>query len=104
MRIGILHSRVRVAERLLVEACEARGIGVEPVDVREVGFDLHDPGPWARFDVVFERCVSQAAALAAVTVLEGYGVPVVNTSGVVRTCGDNLATSVALMCAGADGL
>lgn len=100
MRIGILHSRVRVEERLLVEACEARGIEAELVDVREVVFDLHEVGPWARFDVVIERCVSQAAALAAVTVLEGYGVPVVNTSGVIRTCGDKLATSVALVRAG----
>lgn len=100
MRVGILHSRVRVEERLLVEACAARGIIGELVDVREVVFDLHDPGPWTGYDVVIERCVSQGAALAAVTVLEGYGVPVVNGSGVIRTCGDKLATSVALVRAG----
>lgn len=100
MRVAILHSRVRVEERLLVEACESRGIRAELVDVREVVFDLHDADRWTGFDAVIERCVSQAAGLAAVTVLEGYGVPVVNTSGVMRTCGDKLATSVALVKAG----
>ncbi|MCE7972705.1 MAG: lysine biosynthesis protein LysX [Leptolyngbya sp. PLA1] len=100
MRVAILHSRVRVEERLLVEACEARGMRAELVDVREAVFDLHDGSRWVEYDAVLERSVSQAAGLAAVTVLEGYGVRVVNTSGVIRTCGDKLATSVALVRAG----
>ncbi|MFZ2874869.1 MAG: hypothetical protein WAZ94_10350 [Phycisphaerales bacterium] len=48
MRIGILHSRVWVEERPVVEACEAMGFVAELVDMREVVFDLHEPGPWSR--------------------------------------------------------
>lgn len=103
MRIALLHSRVRVEERLLAEAFEARGVPYELIDVRDVVFDLDDPGPWRRFDAALVRCVSQSAALAAARVLEGYGVPVVNPSRVIETCGDKLATSVALAVAGVPG-
>jgi [lysine-biosynthesis-protein LysW]--L-2-aminoadipate ligase len=103
MRIALLHSRVRVEERLLAEAFEARGVPYELIDVRDVVFDLDDPGPWRRFDAALVRCVSQSAALAAARVLEGFGVPVVNPSRVIETCGDKLATSVALAVAGVPG-
>jgi len=97
MRIAILHSRIRVEERLLGEALAARGVEHEFVDVREIVLDLHDGSAWLRFDAAIERCVSQTAALATVRVLEGWGMPVVNPSRVIDTCGDKLATSVALV-------
>jgi len=100
MRIGILHSRIRVEERLLAESLQARGVDLELIDVRELVLDLHDASPWHRFDAVLERCVSQSASTAVVRVLEGFGVPVVNPAHVIDVCGDKLATSVALVRAG----
>lgn len=100
MRIAILHSRIRVEERLLGESLAARGIEHEFVDVREIVLDLHDPSPWQRFDAAIDRCVSHSAALAVVRVFEGWGMQVVNPSRVIDTCGDKLATSVALVRAG----
>src|SRR6185295_15546396 len=64
MRIALLHSRIRVEERLLAEALESRAIDHELIDVRELVFDIHDPSPWRRFDAVLERCISQTQALA----------------------------------------
>lgn len=98
--LAILHSRIRVEERLLSEACTARGIAHELLDVRELVLDLLDPTPWQRFSVVLERCVSQASAAAVVRVLEAYGVPCVNPSRTIDLCGDKLATSAALVRAG----
>lgn len=100
MRIAILHSRIRVEEKLLTDALAARGIDHELLDVRELVLDLHNPGQWRRFDAVLERCVSQTAATAVVRVLEGWGVPVINPSRVIDCCGDKLATSIALVRAG----
>lgn len=97
MRIALLYSRIRVEERLLAEELERRGIAHELIDVRELVFDLHDPTPWRRFDAVLERCVSQTQALAAVRVLEGFGIPCINPSRVIDTCGDKLTTSIALV-------
>lgn len=100
MLIALLHSRIRVEERLLADELTARGIDHELIDVREYVFDIHEPGPWARFDAVLERCISQTHALAAVRVLESFGVPCVNTSHVIDACGDKLTTSLALARAG----
>ena len=100
MLIALLHSRIRVEERLLADELTSRGIDHELIDVREHVFDIHEPGAWTRFDAVLERCISQTHALAAVRVLESFGVPCVNTSHVIDACGDKLTTSLALARAG----
>ena len=38
MNVGILYSRIRVEEKLLVQALEARGISYEMIDVRQRSF------------------------------------------------------------------
>jgi len=96
MNIAVLYSRIRVEERLLADELAARNIPHELIDVRSVVFDIHDPGPWRRFDAVLDRCISQTQALAAVRVLEGYGIACVNPASVIEACGDKLATSVLL--------
>lgn len=96
MTIAILHSRIRVEERLLADELAARNIPHELVDLRAVVFDIHDPAPWRRFDAVLDRCISQTQSLAAVRVLEGFGVACINRAAVIEACGDKLATSVLL--------
>jgi [lysine-biosynthesis-protein LysW]--L-2-aminoadipate ligase len=100
-RIGILCSRIRVEEKLLLQAFRARGTEPERIDDDEVVLDIRGPaGVPPRWDVVVDRSLSQTRALAALRVLEAQGVPTVNTAAVVATCGDKLATSAALAARG----
>ncbi|HRQ72894.1 MAG TPA: lysine biosynthesis protein LysX [Phycisphaerales bacterium] len=100
MRIGLLHSRVRVEERLLIEELQRRDVELELLDVRTLVWDLDDAGSWSRFDAVVDRCISQTQAAAAVRIVESYGVPCVNQARVIDACGDKLATTLALARAG----
>ena len=98
VRVALLCSRVRVEEKLLRDALQARGAEVERVDDREVVLDLD--APWRRWDVVLERSLSQTTALAALRVFAAWGVPVVNAPSVTALCADKLATSARLVAAG----
>lgn len=96
MKIAILLSRVRVEEKLLLQAFEQAGLQPEVIDDRQVIFDLHHNN-WKHYDVVVERCVTQSRALYALRILNDWGVRTVNTHRVVQLCGDKLETSSALV-------
>ena len=106
-RIAVLLDRIRVEEKLLLKAFEARNVAVDVRDDREIIFDLRNAAPdaglpegqtdWTRYDVVFERCVTQSRAVAALRILNDWGVRTVNRAKVVQTCGDKLATTSALI-------
>jgi len=96
MLIGILVSRIRVEEKMIAQAAEARGIPFELIDVRRRTFDLLDSQDWSRFDVVLDRSVSQSQSLSVVRMLGAWGIPCVNTASVIEVCGDKLQTSLAL--------
>jgi [lysine-biosynthesis-protein LysW]--L-2-aminoadipate ligase len=98
-RIAVILSRVRVEEKLLLQAFAARGLEVDVRDDGEIVFDLHGNG-WEHYDVVLERAISQSRSLAALRILNDWGVPTINCYEVVQTCGDKLATSSALARAG----
>ena len=99
MNVGILYSRIRVEEKLLVQNLEARNIAYEMIDVRKQSFDLQNRAYWQQFDVFLERCVSHSRAQAALDILNSWGLPTVNTAGVAQICGDKLKTSLALTAA-----
>lgn len=94
--IGVLYSRVRVEEKWIFAALERRGLAYERLDDRSLAFDLDDPEPWRRFDVILERSLSYARGLYALRVLNAWGIPTVNRLAVAETCGDKLAASAAL--------
>lgn len=96
MRVGLLHTRIRVEERLLADELTKRGIDHELIDLREATWDVHEIGAWNRFDVILERSVSQTQALTAVRIFERFGIPCVNPSSVIDVCGDKLSTTLAL--------
>jgi [lysine-biosynthesis-protein LysW]--L-2-aminoadipate ligase len=100
MKIAILLSRVRVEEKLLMQAFAARRLAVEVIDDRVVVFDLHRPEAWRSYDVVIERCLTQSRALNALRILNDWGVRTVNSHRVVQVCGSKLETSSALISAG----
>lgn len=95
-RIALLLSRVRVEEKLLLQAFEARSVAVDVIQDREVVLDLHRNG-WGKYAVVLDRCITQSRTLAALRVLNDWGVPTINRAEVVQTCGDKLATTSALV-------
>ncbi len=97
MKIGVLYSRVRMEEKLLVQELDTRGIDYTLIDVRKVRFDLHERADWEQYDVILERCVSHSRAQAALEILGSWGIACVNTAHVARICGDKLATSLALV-------
>lgn len=100
MKIAILHSRIRIEEKLLVQAIEARGIPYDLIDMRRTSFDLERPEPWRQYDIVLERCVSHSQAMAALQIFNMWGIPTVNHYDVGMICGDKIHTSLALMRAG----
>ncbi len=100
MKIGILMSRVRVEEKMLLSTLEKLGVPYERIDDSETQFELSDPSPWMKFDAVLERSVSYARGLYATQILNAWGIPTVNMAHVAATCGDKLATSAALARAG----
>ncbi|HEY7489877.1 MAG TPA: lysine biosynthesis protein LysX [Candidatus Tectomicrobia bacterium] len=97
MRVGVLCSRIRVEEKLLFEALDARGVAYDKLDDRELVFNLHDPSPFQQFDIILERCINHSRALYALHMLHGWGVKTVNSAEVARICGDKLLTTLALM-------
>ncbi len=100
MRIGFLYSRVRVEEKLLLEALDRRGVSYELIDDRALVFDVTAGRQGWDYDVVLERCVNQSHALYALKVLNDWGVKTVNRFEVVRDCGDKLFTTSQLTAAG----
>lgn len=93
--IAVLHSRIRLEEKMILEELEKQGASAEMVDLRDAIFELGD-GSWRRFDAVLERCVSHSQAMTALRFFTEAGVPCVNPYGVAEICGDKLSTSLAL--------
>lgn len=96
MKIAMLYSRVRVEEKLLLQAFEKQNLQVDLVDDRKVIFDLHQDG-WKRYDVVVERCINHSRALYALRILSDWGIPSVNHYEVALICGNKLETTSALI-------
>jgi [lysine-biosynthesis-protein LysW]--L-2-aminoadipate ligase len=101
MRLAILTSRIRVEEKLLIEALNRRGIAFDIIDDGELLFDLAQPDErWRGYDAVLCRSVSQSRGLAALHVLEQWGMRTYNTAAVTALCNDKLLTTLALLRAG----
>ncbi len=97
MNIGMLLSRVRVEEKLLMDAFERRGLAVTPIDDRLLVLELHDRSPFAQYDVVLERCINHSRALYALELLNSWGIKTVNTAYVANVCGNKFSTTRALI-------
>ena len=98
MKVGMLCSRIRVEEKLLIREMEKRGINFDIIDDRELILEIHRNG-WD-YDVILERCINHARALYALRILDDWGVPTVNTYEVANICGNKLLTTSALARAG----
>ena len=97
MLVGILHSRIRAEERYLLDAFQRRGIPTELLDDREIVFDMHNPEPFRRFDVILERCINHSRAIHALELLNSWGIPTVNSIEAANVCGSKFSTTRALI-------
>lgn len=107
-RIGMVCSRVRVEEKLLLQAF-ARYSDAEVIRIADDQFQAPLAGPGRpseavvalrRCDAVLMRCLSHVRQLTIARVLEAWGIVTVNRSAVIETCGDKLRTTLALAAAG----
>lgn len=100
MKLAVLYSRARVEEKMLFEMLDARGIDYDRIDDRDIAFDLSNPAPWRKYDVVLDRSINFSRALYTLRILNDWGIRTVNTAHVTETCGDKLVTSSVLFRAG----
>ena len=96
MLVGVLCSRIRVEEKLLFEALKTHGIAYEKLDDRTLIFDLHDPAPFRKYDLILERAINHSRAHYALHMLNDWGIKTINTARTARICGDKLLTTQAL--------
>ena len=92
----MLLSRIRVEEKLLLQAFEKQGVDIDVMDDRRVIFDLHQ-NEWRQYNVVVERCVNHSRALYTLRILNDWGIPTVNSYEVALICGNKLETTSALI-------
>ncbi len=96
MKVGFLHSILRVEEKLLIDEFRTRpGVELEKIDDRERFFDLHKNN--FGFDVVIERCINHSRAVHALKIFNDFGIPTVNTFDVAEVCGSKFLTTQALI-------
>jgi len=96
MLVGVLCSRIRVEEKLLFEALKTHGMAYEKLDDRTLIFDLHDPAPFRKYDIILERAINHSRAQYALQMLNDWGIKTINTARTARICGDKLLTTQAL--------
>lgn len=85
---------------MLFEMLDGRGIDYDRIDDGDIAFDLGNPEPWRKYDVVLDRSINFSRALYTLKILNDWGIRTVNTAHVTETCGDKLVTSSALFRAG----
>jgi len=101
MNVGVLYSRIRKDEKLLLGELRDRGHDVEKIDVRRQQFGLSDPPEaFADLDVVVDRCLATSRSLYTTKFAAAYGVPVVNAPETAQVCADKVQNSLALEEAG----
>lgn len=96
MRLGIAFDRLRWEEKALKDEAESLGIEASLLDAKSLTFDLSRKGRGGLGDLILQRCISHYRALFLARILEAQGYRVVNSYKVAETCGNKLATSIAL--------
>jgi [lysine-biosynthesis-protein LysW]--L-2-aminoadipate ligase len=101
MNVGVLYSRIRRDEKLLLETLRGRGHDVTKIDVRRERFGLADPPEaFAEVDVLVDRCLATSRSVHVTRFAEAYGLPVVNSAETARVCANKVQNSLALSAAG----
>lgn len=99
MKIGVICSRVRLEEKLVLSSLRERGVEAVRIDPRELLLWV-GRSRLEGLDAALLRCVSHTQAFYLSRWLESLGVPTVNPHRVIAICGDKFLTSLALAEAG----
>lgn len=91
MRIGLLYTRIRAEEKLLLEELRKRDVKIIKINDNEEFFDIAKNQ--LDIDILFERSISYTRGLYISKIFEGYGIPVINSSKIAEKCGDKFVTS-----------
>ena len=94
-KVGILCSRIRVEEKLLIRELERRGVDFDIIDDRRIVLEIRKNG-WGH-DVILERCINHSRALYALRIFNDWGLTTVNSYEVANICGNKLLTTSALV-------
>jgi len=94
-KVGVLCSRIRVEEKLLIGELEKRGVDLDILDDRQIILEIQRNGQ--DHDVILERCINHSRALYALRVFDDWGLKTVNTYEVANICGNKLLTTSALV-------
>ncbi|WP_436908860.1 lysine biosynthesis protein LysX [Halosimplex marinum] len=101
MKVGILYSRIRRDEKLLLNELRERDHEVVKVDVRKQRFGLSEPPEDMRdVDVLVDRCLATSRSLYATEFADAYDIPVVNSAETAEVCANKVKNSLALEKAG----
>ncbi|MDF9748339.1 lysine biosynthesis protein LysX [Natrinema salsiterrestre] len=101
MNVGILYSRIRKDEKLLLNELRERDHEITKIDVRKQTFDISEaPAAFDGLDIVVDRCLATSRSLYATQFFEAYGIPVVNSHETADICADKVKNSLALEGAG----
>ncbi|RDI71802.1 lysine biosynthesis protein LysX [Halopelagius longus] len=101
MKVGLLYSRIRRDEKLLLSELRERGHEVAKIDVRKEQFNISEPpAAFDDVDIVVDRCLATSRSLYITQFLDAYDVPVVNSSETADVCADKVKNSLALERAG----
>jgi len=99
LRLGILHSRIRQEEKLILAALKQRGVLFDMIDDRQVIFPMRStalPSQLLAYDLILERCTNHSRALYALRILADHGIETINRFETASVCGDKLLTTSAL--------
>jgi len=97
MNVGLLYSRIRQDEKLLLTELRERDHEVTKIDVRKQNFGLHEaPEDFEGVDVVVDRCLATSRSVYATKFVEAYDIPVVNAAQTAEVCSDKVQNSLAL--------
>ena len=101
MKVGLLYSRIRRDEKLLLSELRDRGHEVAKIDVRDEQFGLSNPSEsFEGVDIVVDRCLATSRSLYTTQFLDAYDIPVVNSATTADLCSDKVKNSLALERAG----
>jgi len=101
VNVGVLYSRIRRDEKLLLSDLRDRGHEVTKIDVRKERFGVHEPPAILEgLDIVVDRCLATSRSRYITRFVDAYDVPVVNEPETAAVCADKARNSLALAGAG----
>ncbi|MFC6940014.1 lysine biosynthesis protein LysX [Salinirubellus sp. GCM10025818] len=101
MNVGVLYSRIRRDEKLLLSELRERDHEVTKIDVRKERFGIHDaPESFEGCDLVVDRCLATSRSRYITRFVDRYGIPVVNGPETAAICADKARNSLVLSEAG----